>query len=197
MHRFLALGCLSLVALPAGARAARSAALPTLTRNLIAPAAARHDCATTSARHGITRARYVTPMSGFVTARLGSARGDWDLVARDAASRRNLATSQGFGSDEVVQTWARGGQRIDFIACRRKGSDATAALRIAFVDIMPPSSLGTVSLVRVTGDAGKIGGLEKAGLDVTHERGQNFADVLVAGDAQRKLIADSGLDATT
>src|SRR3954452_24854684 len=197
MHRSLALACLSLIAVPAAAQAASPATLPTLTKALKAPAAARHDCATTNARRGVTRARYVAPMSGFVTARLGSARGDWDLIARDAATRNNLATSQGFGSNEVVQTWARAGQRIDFIVCRRKGSDATAALRIAFVDVKPPSSLGTVSLVRVTGDSSKIGGLEKAGLDVTHERGQNFADVLVAGEAQRKLIADSGLDATT
>jgi hypothetical protein len=197
MHRFLALGCLSLFALPVGAQAARPASLPTLTRNLIAPAAARHDCATTSARRGVTRSRYVAPMSGFVTARLGLARGDWDLVARDAASRRDLATSQGFGSSEVVQTWARAGQRIDFFACRRTGPDRTARLRIAFVDVAPPSAQPTASLVRVRGADAKIQALENAGLDVTHERGAGFADVLVAGDAQRKLISDSGLDATT
>jgi hypothetical protein len=197
MNRSLALACLSIVAVPSAAQAARPATLPTLTRTLRAPAAAPHDCATTSARRGVSRSRYIAPMSGFVTARLGSARGDWDLIARDAASRRNLATSQGFRSNEVVQTWARAGQRIDFIACRRAGSDGTAALRIAFVDVRPPTGLGTVSLVRVRGDAARIEQLEKAGLDVTHERGQGFADVLVAGDAQRRLISDSGLDATT
>src|SRR3954454_18686046 len=197
MLRSLALACLSFVSLPAAAQAARPAPLPSLPRSLIAPVAARHDCATTTAKRGVTRARYVAPMSGFVTARLGSRRGEWDLAPRPVGSRRNVATSQGFGSNEVVQTWARAGQRIDFIACRRKGSDATAALRIAFVDVKPPSSSGTVSLVRLRGDAVKIEHLDKTGLDVTHERGQNFADVLVAGDAQRKLIADSGLDATT
>jgi hypothetical protein len=197
MLRSAALACLSIVALPAAAQAARPATLPTLTRSLIAPAAARHDCATTTAKRGVTRSRYLAPMSGFVTARLGSARGDWDLIARDAASRRNLATSQGFGANEVVQTWARAGERIDFIACRRTGTDSSARLRIAFVDVTPPKDLGTVSLVRVRGDDAKINGLEKAGLDITHERGQNFADVLVAGDAQRNLIARSGLDATT
>src|SRR3954453_945017 len=123
MLRSLALACLSFVALPAAAQAARPATLSTLPRSLIAPVAARHDCATTTAKRGVTRARYVAPMSGFVTARLGSARGDWDLVARDVASRRNVAASQGFGSNEVVQAWARAGQRIDFIACRRKGTD--------------------------------------------------------------------------
>src|SRR3954451_1730383 len=197
MHRSLALACLSLIAVPAAAQAASPATLPTLTKSLKAPAAARHDCATTNARRGVTRARYVAPMSGFVTARLGSARGDLDLIARDTATRNNLATSQGFGSNEVVQAWARAGQRIDFIACRRKGTDRTARLRIAVVEGGPPKRLGTVSLVRVRGDALKIAQLEKAGLDVTHERGQDFADVLVAGDAQRNLIARSGLDATT
>src|SRR3954451_12500822 len=164
MNRSLALGCLALIALPVCANAARPAELPTLTRTLNAPAAARHDCATTSARRGVTRSSYLAPMSGYVTARLGSARGDWDLIARDAASRRNLATSQGFGSNEVVQTWARAGQRIDFIACRRTGTDSSARLRIAFVDVTPPKDLGTVSLVRVRGDDAKINGLEKAGL---------------------------------
>src|SRR3954454_864331 len=112
MHRSLALACLSLIAVPAAAQAARPATLPTLTKALTAPAAARNDCATTNARRGVTRARYVAPMSGFVTARLGSARGDWDLIARDRASGRNLATSQGFGSNEDVQTWEQAGQRI-------------------------------------------------------------------------------------
>src|SRR3954451_7949612 len=180
MNRSLALGCLALIALPAGAQAARPAVLPTLTRTLNAPAAARHDCATTSARRGVTRSSYLAPMSGFVTARLGSARGDWDLIARDAATRRNLATSQGFGSNEVVQTWASAGQRIDFVACRRTGSDRSARLRISFVDVAPPKSGGLVSLVRVRGAQEKIQALENAGLDVTHERGQGFADVLVA-----------------
>jgi hypothetical protein len=197
MPRSVALGCLSLLALPVCAQAARPAELPTLTRTLVAPAAARHDCATTSARRGVTRSRYTAPMSGFVTARLGSARGDWDLVARDAASRRDLATSQSFGSNEVVQTWARAGQRIDFVACRRTGSDRSARLRIAFVDVAPPAVQPTVSLVRVRGADGKIQALENAGLDVTHERGMGFADVLVAGDAQRRLLAASGLDTTT
>jgi len=49
MLRSLALACLSIVALPAAAQAARPATLPTLTRTLVAPAAARHDCATTTA----------------------------------------------------------------------------------------------------------------------------------------------------
>src|SRR6476659_9629276 len=94
MLRFAALACLALFALPMAAQAARPATLPTLTRSLVAPAAARHDCATTTARRGVTRSRYRAPMSGYVTARLGSARGDWDLIARDAASHRNLASSQ-------------------------------------------------------------------------------------------------------
>jgi hypothetical protein len=141
------------------AQAARPEALPTLTRSLVAPAAARHDCATTTATRGVTRSRYRAPMSGYVTARLGSARGDWDLIARDAASHRNLATSQSFGSRELVQTWAASGQRIDFVACRRKGTDRSAQLRISFVDVAPPEDLGTVSLVRVRGASSKIAGL--------------------------------------
>ena len=137
-------------------------------------------------------------MSGYVTARLGSARGDWDLVARDAASRRNLATSQSFGSREVVQTWTDAGQRIDFVACRRKGTDRTARLRISVrrrrAAQGPRNRLARPRARRHVEDRGAS---RRPASTSPRAAGPGFADVLVAGAAQRSLIAQSGLDATT
>jgi hypothetical protein len=191
---------LLLIAAPAAQAAPTFSKLPTVTRSLTASAAVPRDCSATSAaaRRGVSVARYAAPMSGYVTARLSAAgTSDWDLVARDHATRRQLASSKGFGSNELVQVWTGAGQRIDFVACRRHGRARTARLGISFVDIVPKRTTDTVSLVRVAGDQAKIQGLENAGLDVTHERGQGFADVLVAGAAQRKLLTDSGLALTT
>ena len=57
----------------------------------------------------------------------GARRGsDWDLVLRDAASKRPLATSAGFGSREVAQGWVGGGQRLAVLGCRRSGRTCRA-----------------------------------------------------------------------
>src|SRR5215207_1873746 len=190
-----------LAAAPAAQAESTFTKLPTLARSLTAKSAVARDCSATNfaaARRGVSVSRYRTPMSGYVTARLRAARtSDWDLVARDHATGRQLASSQSFGSDELVQTWTGAGQRIDFVACRRDGADRTARLSISFLDVAPPTGDATVSLVRVRGDQAKIEQLEDAGLDVTHERGPGFADVLVAGAAQHALLDKSGLSATT
>ncbi|MDX6640040.1 MAG: hypothetical protein QOF12_1051, partial [Solirubrobacteraceae bacterium] len=200
MNRSLPAILLLLIAAPAAQAAPTFSKLPTVGRSLTTSTAVPRNCSATSAaaRRGVSVSRYVAPMSGFVTARLRAAgKSDWDLVVRDHATRRQLASSKGFGSDELVQSWAGAGQRIDFVACRRSGRARTAKLAISFVDIAPKQSKDVVSLVRVTGDEAKIQGLENAGLDVTHERGHNFADVLVAGADQRSLLASSGLATTT
>jgi hypothetical protein len=199
MHRSVIAILLLLATAPVAQAEPTFTKLPTLVRGLTAKAAVARDCSTqAAARRGVTVSRYRAPMSGYVTARLRAARtSDWDLIARDHASRRQLASSQSFGSDELVQTWTAAGQRIDFVACRRRGADRMARLSISFVDVAPPTSAPKVSLIRVRGDDAQIQRLEDLGLDVTHERGEGFADVLVAGDAQRDLIARSGLDATT
>jgi hypothetical protein len=201
MRRSLILIVMSLAVAPAAQAEPNFSKLPTVVRSLTARAAVARDCSATTgaaARRGVSVSRYVAPMAGYVTARLRAAStSDWDLVARDHASRRELASSQSFGSDELVQTWTGAGQRIDFIACRRHGASRTARLSISFVDVAPPAEQQTVSLVRVRGDEAKIQQLDAAGLDVTEEQGQGFADVLVAGAAQRALLAKSGLSATT
>jgi hypothetical protein len=184
MHRLLlplALAASAAIAAPAGA----VPSLPTLHRTATAAAGS---CATSS---------YTAPISGYVSGRLsGPASSDWDLVAVDRASRGRLAESRGFRSKEVVQTWVGSGQVVDFVACHRSGPARSAALGITLVDVKPPTSTGTVSLVRVRGAESKIAALEARGVDVTHMRGAGWADVLTT-KAQAALIDKLGLASTT
>ncbi len=174
-------------------------ALPTIKKTLTAPAAVARSCSSTADRvqRGVAVSRYRAPMSGYVTGRLqASNRSDWDLVAVDRTSGRKLATSESFGSREVVQTWVTAGQKLDFVACRRHGSARTARLTVSLLDVAPPKSLGAASLLRVRGTKDQIAKLEAAGLDVTHSRGKGWADVLIAGTEQRDLLRSSGLSST-
>src|SRR5881396_2889813 len=112
MNRSLIAILMLLAAAPAAQAESTFTKLPTLVRGLTAKAAMPRDCsAQTNARRGVTVSRYRAPMSGYVTARLRAlGTSDWDLVARDHATRRQLASSQSFGSNEVVQTWTGAGQ---------------------------------------------------------------------------------------
>ena len=50
-----------------------------------------------------------------------------------------------------------------------------------------------LQLVRVSAGEQQLAALERAGLDVTHERGRGWADVIVAGAAQQAILRLSGL----
>jgi hypothetical protein len=164
------------------AAAAAPGALPTISKTL---SGKRGACATST---------YRAPMAGYVSARLaGASTSDWDLVAVDRASRRHIAASRSFGSNEVVQSWTTAGQRIAFVACHRSGAARSVALTIAFADVKPPKPGGTVSVVRVHASSAQLDGLERLGLDVTESRGPGWADVLVAGPKQLSLLDRTGL----
>ncbi len=170
--------------------------LPQLNRAVSARGKAAKSCpdrATRRAR-GAALTRYRAPMSGFVTARLTGARGDWDLGVADVAGRRSLGTSRGFGNREVVQTWVAAGQRLLIASCRsgRKAS-RRARLRVTLADVAPPASPGTPSLVRVTGTQKQITGLEMLGFDVTENRGAGWADVVTSGGSQLDKLRQLGL----
>lgn len=140
-------------------------------------------CATTSFRPSVT---------GMLDARL-SGSGDWDLVLRDTRGNR-VAASRGFGGREVVQGWMRGGRTIVAEGCRRAGAGATARLTLRTIQAaLPALPTGAVQLVRVSAGATQLAALERAGLDVTHERGRGWADVIVAGAAQQAILRLSGL----
>ncbi|MEX2197081.1 MAG: M14 family zinc carboxypeptidase [Thermoleophilaceae bacterium] len=136
-------------------------------------------------------AAYTAPMSGYLDVRLRGA-GDWDLELRDGAQR--LAASRGFGGREVVQAWVQAGQRLTAQGCRADGAGRNAQVAFELVDVAPPAApAGTAKLVRVSGTPAGIEALEAAGLDVTHARGEGWADVIVSGSEQLDLLKRSGL----
>lgn len=166
---------------PAGASAGGSHAPAALSSPQSAPASLPAVKRTlTAARTGRSaRARYVAPMSGFVSVRLRARRGDWDLKVADARSRRAIAASKSFGARELVQTWVRSGQRLRIVGRRVAGRSRKATARIRFFDAPPPAS-ATPALVRVDGpNRHMLSTLEHAGFDVTHNVGAEHADVVV------------------
>jgi Zinc carboxypeptidase len=181
------------------AQAATVPALPAIKRTLTSKAAVPRDCGRAAARsrRGVALGTYKAPMSGFVNVRLRAARGDWDLVLRDAASGRVLSTSEAFGSREVTQSWVQSGQRLSIVGCRRSGGARRAALSIQLLDLKPPKITGIPSLVRVKLDGrGDLRRLENTGLDVTENVRSSYADVVLANAAQRSLLASKGFDFT-
>lgn len=187
----LALTALAALGIFTSASAAAPVALPVVHRTLTADQAVKRSCFNipAKARPGVAVARYTSPMSGYVTARLtGSARSDWDLLVIDRASGVRMGASQGFWSNEVVQQWTSAGQDIAFVACHRTGPARSVKLAISFVDAVRPAHGPKVSVVRVFADNAKLDVLDAAGLDVTESRGAGWADVLVAGADQLKLL---------
>ena len=140
-------------------------------------------CATTTFRSSVT---------GMLDARLQGS-GDWDLVLRDTNGNR-VAASRGFGGREVVQGWMRGGRTIVAEGCRRAGAGATARLTLRTIQAaLPALPTGKLQLVRVTAGEQQLAALDRAGLDITHEQGRGWADVIVAGAVQQAILRLSGL----
>ncbi|HWH46074.1 MAG TPA: M14 family zinc carboxypeptidase, partial [Thermoleophilaceae bacterium] len=164
-----------------------------------AKAKPRH-CATRAySARGVDVARYRAPMSGFVTASLAADdSSDWDLTLFDAATGRALATSAGFGSREVTQTWVASGQRLVAQGCRRKGRDRTAAVSFRFADAAPPKLSGTPQLVKVRfRDRAEFERLRATGVDVTHHVHDGVADVVVQSAAQARALRRRGFSVET
>ncbi|HEX8207215.1 MAG TPA: M14 family zinc carboxypeptidase, partial [Solirubrobacteraceae bacterium] len=186
--------------LAAGAHA-QVRALPAVDRSLsTAGTAATHCSVATGDARGVDAATYRAPMAGYATFRLAAPRGDWDLNVVDAASGRSLGASQGFRGREVVQGWVTAGQRLSLVGCRegrRASRGATASVEL--LDVAPPKidAAGGTSLVRVFAGASQIEQLESGGFDVTHNQRAGWADVVVNGDAQRKLLDRLGLKTET
>jgi hypothetical protein len=138
---------------------------------------------------------YKAPIAGFLTVRsAASDRSDWDLDLTDKASSSRLASSHGFGSHEVAQTYVTAGQRI--LARGKRLSGRAPRLRLTFelFDVALPTSDGAPQLVEV-----KYGGdedlrrIESAGLDLTHDIHGGRAAVIVTGSEQLAALRGLGL----
>src|SRR3954447_2260532 len=103
-----------LIAAPA-ATAALPTSLPIVSRTVSAATARPTTCVllggTDLRSVGTTTSK--APISGYLTTRLSAAASsNWALTVVDAASNRVGASSRGFGSHEVVQSWVQAGQRL-------------------------------------------------------------------------------------
>jgi hypothetical protein len=186
----------SVLVLAAGVQAA-PVALPPVTQALTAAGTTPKTCAATaSGAAGTATATYRAPMSGYLNARLTGAGGDWDLLLRDARTGRRIGASQGFGADELVQTWIGAGQKVVAQGCRRAGAANTASVAFALVDIAPPAAT-TSQLVRVRGTGDQLHGLEDMGLDVTHNQRRGWADVVLNGAKDVTTLTSTGLPFST
>jgi hypothetical protein len=196
-----ALLVLLVLALPATAGAAPRF-LPPVEKNLAAAKAKKRTCVaqlSSARKRGIDRTAYTAPMSGFVNVRLsGARRGDWDLAVFDAKTKRALASSQGFSSDELAQTWVTSGQRLAIQGCRRSGRARRANVSIQLVDIARTKSAGAPRLLRVNVKNGAdLQRLEGLGLDVTHQIHDGHADVIAYGPQQRSRLDKAGFSFKT
>jgi hypothetical protein len=129
-------------------------------------------------------------MSGYVTVRTAAPdSSDWDLELRDAASRRTLARSQGFGSHEVAQAWVDAGQRVVVRGRHRSGSARRLRVSVQLVDLVRPKADGVPQLVSVKfRDNGDLRRIDEAGLDLTHHIHHGEADVIVSGARQLEAL---------
>jgi len=190
------LAALSVV--PSTAAAEVGGSLPTAERTLTADQAVKRDCSsgTATGEPGVATTFYRTKAPGFVTVRTaGSARSDWDLALFDKGTGAPLASSAGFGSREVAQTWVDAGERVLIQACRRKGGQRRLRLAISLADVDSPAVEGSPMLLRVpfrsTADLDR---LDLLGADVTHHVHDGQADVIVANATHANVLRNHGFE---
>jgi hypothetical protein len=175
-------------------------------------AVTRSDCATTNlaGQRGVTTFSYTSPSLSAVTARLsGPAGSDWDLAVFDHATGRNLGGSGDWDASEVVQAFARPGQRLDVQACRVSGPAATVPLTLTSFRLPTPSGAGLTSnpsTVRISlpNGAASLGLLEGMGVNTDEDASSEGVTAIVdtpqmlqrikaAGFATKTLIPDMGI----
>ena len=170
------------LALGLAAPASALVSLPTVERTLTA---GDDSCATTS---------YTAKMAGFVTTRLVSPGGEWDLFLADAASGRTLSSSKAFGAKEVTQSFVDAGQVLQVEACRTAGSVSSVLVTIDFVDAVRPAQT-TSSIIR-TGylEQRTFDALQSAGFDVTEmTRTKTFTDIYIPSAAKLAAFRKLGI----
>ena len=143
--------------------------------------------------------RVTAPATGLIQARL-SGRGDWDLGVFNARTRRSIAGSAGFRSNELAEGFVRKGQRLYVQACRYRGNAATARLVVSFLArpaTARTAAADTVSVVDVKtptrADKRRLQGLQ---LDLTEHADDNSVQVVLHGAADKQRLRDAGFTFT-
>src|SRR3954464_5619549 len=133
-HLFAAIA--AVLMLSAASAQAAPTSLPAVKRTLNASGTTQASCYEgLRSGKGIATSTYTAPLAGFVDVRSAGRSGDWDLALYDARNRsRAIEGSNGFGSSEVVQSWATLGQHFVIQGCHRSGKGSTLPLAITFTD---------------------------------------------------------------
>jgi Zinc carboxypeptidase/RTX calcium-binding nonapeptide repeat (4 copies) len=162
--------------------------------NVTATRVADRSCVEGLRSDAAVAARAVTaPRLSLVTARLDAGGGDWDLAVVDRDSGRVVAGSTSFGSDEVAQGFAGGGEELVVQACRRSGSDATATLAVGFTPV-PRNGGSPPQLVKVlTPDPASETRLRELGLDLAEHAGDGYIAAVLHSPADRAALRAAGL----
>lgn len=150
------------------------------------------------ATSGAGRTTWTAVAGGYATVTLQAPAGsDWDLGLFDTRGNR-LAGSLSFGPREVAHTWVRAGDALTIQACRRSGDAERADVAITLARTSVPAAGATPQLVSVAYDDGAdLDRIADLGVDLTHHVRNGRADVIVADDAERKLLTGAGFDVTT
>ncbi|TCO46711.1 M14 family zinc carboxypeptidase [Actinocrispum wychmicini] len=158
---------------------------------------------------GADQREITSTVDGLIQARLApqsGAEGDWDLAVFDKATGGVVAGSSAFRSRELAESFVKKGQQLVVQACRYAGSARTVTLGVDFLALTKQGTpTGTAApaaeraeMVRVeTPERKDKQHLLGLGLDVTEKADATGVDVVLANDADRKTLRDSGLKFNT
>ncbi|MEV4316588.1 M14 family zinc carboxypeptidase [Actinocrispum sp. NPDC049592] len=157
---------------------------------------------------GVDAREVTSTVDGLVQARLsprGGGEGDWDVAVFDKATGGVVAASSAFRSHELAESFVKKGQQLVVQACRYGGQARTVTLGIDFLALTPQGTPTGVAapaqraeMVRVeTPERKDKQHLLGLGLDVTEKGDATGVQVVLANDADRKVLRDSGLKFTT
>ncbi|MFD9739081.1 M14 family zinc carboxypeptidase [Umezawaea sp. NPDC059074] len=155
---------------------------------------------------GVDRRELTSTVDGLVQARLAAASGaagDWDVAVFDKTTGKLVAASTALGSRELAESFVTKGQQLVVQGCRYAGDARSAVLGVDFLALTPEgtptpgvtanAAPETAELVRVeTADQKEKSKLLALGLDVTEKADATGVDVVIAGEADRKVLRDSG-----
>jgi hypothetical protein len=133
---------------------------------------------------------------GLLRSRLTSA-GDWDVAVFDRSDGSLVASSAGFGGQEVASGFVRRGQSLLVQACRLPGGAAKAMLRTT-VEAVGAGNGETLSVVEVqTPDRKAKKRLQELGLDLTEHGTDTTVEVILHGQDDVRTLEDAGFAYTT
>ncbi|HEV2780860.1 MAG TPA: M14 family zinc carboxypeptidase [Actinophytocola sp.] len=155
---------------------------------------------------GVDQREFTSTVDGLIQARLrpqAGQEGDWDLAVFDKATGGIVAGSAALRSRELAESFVAKDQQLVVQGCRYAGPGRAVTLGVDFLALKPdgtPSGAAAATapqraeMVRVeTPTRQDKARLQVLGLDLTEKADATSVHVVLANDADRKTLADSGL----